>query len=158
MANRFAPGRLIRSAVLVAGLAALLVGCSQASVPAADTSSQQGAAAPAAQVAGASSQTDYTSSAANAAVQEVKVDLTEWSINLSSSTVQAGLVRFALTNTGNAPHALAIAGNGVDRRSGNLSGGQSETLEVELKPGTYQIWCPVGNHKDRGMVAEFTVQ
>lgn len=153
MAIRIALGKFTRTAALLAGLGALLVGCTQASVPAADGAASQVVAAPAAEAP-----SDNPAPAASGAAQEVKVELTEWSINLSSPTVKAGLVRLVMANVGNAPHAIAIAGNGVDRRSSNLTGGQSETLEVDLKPGTYEIWCPVGSHKDRGMVAQLTVE
>jgi uncharacterized cupredoxin-like copper-binding protein len=43
----------------------------------------------------------------------------------------------------------------VDESTDTLQSGQSEDLTVTLEPGTYQLWCPVGNH--RGMGMELTV-
>ena len=40
----------------------------------------------------------------------------------------------------------------------NLSAGEKGTLEVDLVPGKYEVWCPVGNHKERGMDTSITVQ
>jgi uncharacterized cupredoxin-like copper-binding protein len=30
-------------------------------------------------------------------------------------------------------------------------------VTIELKAGEYEIYCPVGNHKDRGMATKITV-
>lgn len=38
-----------------------------------------------------------------------------------------------------------------------FQGGQSGSLTVDLQPGTYQIWCPVGDHKGKGMDTTITV-
>jgi uncharacterized cupredoxin-like copper-binding protein len=38
-----------------------------------------------------------------------------------------------------------------------LQGGQSASLPVDLQPGTYEIWCPVGEHKAKGMTTTITV-
>jgi hypothetical protein len=50
---------------------------------------------------------------------------------------------------GELPHALSIEGPGVDSTSTPViqPGGGSQTLNVTLQPGTYEIWCPVGNHR-----------
>ncbi len=36
--------------------------------------------------------------------------------------------------------------------------GSSGTLTVDLKPGTYEFYCPVANHKEMGMEGEITVK
>lgn len=38
-----------------------------------------------------------------------------------------------------------------------FQGGHSGSLTVDLQPGTYQIWCPVGDHKGKGMDTTITV-
>jgi uncharacterized cupredoxin-like copper-binding protein len=40
--------------------------------------------------------------------------------------------------------------------SANLAPGASGALEVDLRPGTYEVHCPVGNHADEGMRLELT--
>jgi len=38
-----------------------------------------------------------------------------------------------------------------------MAGGQSGSLTVTLQKGTYQLWCGVPGHKDKGMAASITV-
>jgi uncharacterized cupredoxin-like copper-binding protein len=57
-------------------------------------------------------------------------------------------------------HNLAIDGNGVDfdPTTPNLTGGQSRTITfAALQPGTYHLYCPVGQHRNNGMDVTFTV-
>jgi uncharacterized cupredoxin-like copper-binding protein len=39
----------------------------------------------------------------------------------------------------------------------NLAPGASGTLTVDLAAGTYEVYCPVGNHADEGMRVDLTV-
>jgi plastocyanin len=71
-----------------------------------------------------------------------------------------GRVTFTLQNTGQFPHNLHIEGNGmaVDVKPDSpVPGGESFTGAVTLPAGTYDTWCPVSNHRDRGMVGTLTV-
>ncbi|HEX8646292.1 MAG TPA: cupredoxin domain-containing protein [Thermoleophilaceae bacterium] len=61
-------------------------------------------------------------------------------------------------NAGARPHALAVAGRAVDRRTRTLAPGESQSLRVKLsKPGRYRWWCPVDGHARRGMSGTITV-
>lgn len=40
---------------------------------------------------------------------------------------------------------------------GDVAPGQSRTLTVNLKPGHYEFYCPIANHKQMGMEGEITV-
>jgi len=40
----------------------------------------------------------------------------------------------------------------------DLPRGDSASLEVNLKPGTYTVYCPVKDHKTRGMRTMVTVR
>jgi uncharacterized cupredoxin-like copper-binding protein len=31
-------------------------------------------------------------------------------------------------------------------------------MQVDLKPGTYEVYCPVANHKGKGMEMKLTVK
>ena len=55
-------------------------------------------------------------------------------------------------------HALEIEGNGLEeQRTATLSPGDSATLTVDLKPGKYTIYCPIGGHRALGMKGTITV-
>jgi plastocyanin len=91
------------------------------------------------------------------AAQTVAVSATEFAFEPSDITVEPGSASFELTNDGEFPHALEIEGNGVELASDTIDAGASTTLEAELEEGTYEIYCPVGDHRDRGMVGTLTV-
>ncbi|GAA3356192.1 hypothetical protein [Saccharopolyspora gregorii] len=63
-----------------------------------------------------------------------------------------GRYTFRAVNRGIAPHALEIKGPGVaDERTITVRTGASADLTVTLTRGTYDFWCPVGNHRQVGM-------
>lgn len=96
--------------------------------------------------------------------QEVQVALTEFKIEPSTFSVKPGdKVRFVVTNSGQFPHDIHIEGQGVtaeivEGATGNIQKGRTATFEITFeKAGTYQIWCPVGQHRQRGMEGTLTV-
>ncbi len=89
----------------------------------------------------------------------VAVSLTEWAIEMPS-TLPAGPTTFELTNVGEFPHTIEIEGEGIEVEGEVIEAGQSTTLEVDLAPGTYTVYCPVGDgrHREQGMELELTVE
>ena len=94
---------------------------------------------------------------AGAAEQTVQVSATDFEFDPAEISTEAGDVTIELANDGQAPHALEIEGEGVEEESETIDPGESTTLAVELEEGTYEIYCPVGDHADRGMVGTLTV-
>ena len=91
--------------------------------------------------------------------QTVAVSETDFAIDPANPTVQAGTVTFEVTNDGQAPHNLEVEGEGIEEElEADLEAGESGTLTVELQPGTYEWYCPVGNHAEMGMEGELTVE
>jgi len=90
--------------------------------------------------------------------QAVQVTLTEFKLAMDPPTVQAGTVRFVVANKGTVVHSFEIRGGGIDQRTSNLNPGETETMQVDLAPGTYDVWCPIDGHKDLGMSAQLTVK
>jgi uncharacterized cupredoxin-like copper-binding protein len=90
------------------------------------------------------------------------VDLTaaDYKFDPSDPSVKAGNVTFDLKNQGQTAHSLEIEDvNGEDKElEGDVQPGSSGTLTVNLKPGTYEFYCPVDNHKEMGMTGEITVK
>ncbi len=132
--------------VMVVALAALLLGaCSSTSTS--DKTTPSAATAP-------------TTAAPSAAAAGTKVDVTEkeFAITLSQAKFAPGAYTFTIKNQGSFPHNLAIEGPGVDKQvSATLAGGQSGSLAVTLKAGSYELWCAVPGHKDKGMDMKITV-
>lgn len=109
----------------------------------------------------------YFTAYAKAAAQEpagqvapakmVEVKLSEYKIEMPASAA-AGSTTFTVTNTGKTVHNFEIEGNGIEKRLGKLAAGETRTLSVELKPGKYEVYCPIPGHKMRGMKLDLTVQ
>src|ERR1700722_18855140 len=88
----------------------------------------------------------------------VEVTLTEYKIEMPAA-VSAGATTFKVTNTGKETHGFEIEGNGIEKAlKPRLKKGESRSFLVDLKPGTYKVYCPVLGHKRRGMSLDLTVK
>jgi len=88
----------------------------------------------------------------------VEVKLTEYKIEMPAS-VGAGVTTFKVTNAGDETHGFEIEGNGIEKAlKPRLKKGGSSSLQVDLKPGTYKVYCPVHGHKAHGMSLDLTVK
>ena len=76
----------------------------------------------------------------------------------SKLTTTAGQVEIDFSNDSQLPHAVEIEGNGVEETTETVTGQAAPPLTVDLKPGTYEIYCPVGDHRAAGMEATLTVK
>ena len=109
---------------------------------------------------GSPAATDAPAAAPAAEPQVVDVALSNFVIEMPE-TLPAGPTRFAITNNGQAPHNFVIEGNGQSKKlANNLQPGQSGFLNIDLAPGVYTIYCPVGDgaHRKQGMELTLTVQ
>ena len=90
----------------------------------------------------------------------VQAALVEWSIQLSRSEVPAGKIRFVVANQGKMPHNLTVQDStGVIAATPNFRPAQGpQTLEVELKPGTYTLLCSIPGHAKKGQVTTLVVK
>jgi hypothetical protein len=87
----------------------------------------------------------------------VEVRLTEFTIQMPP-TVPIGRVTFSVTNDGTMEHNFEIEGQGIEERfDTNLKPGELRSLQVDLAAGTYTVYCPVEDHKGRGMQLELKV-
>ena len=89
----------------------------------------------------------------------VRAKLSEWKVELSQRTIAAGTVTFTVANVGSIPHAFEVEGQGIEQETTVIQPGSSATLTLTLKPGTYEVYCPVGkdSHKKLGMNTRLTV-
>ena len=94
----------------------------------------------------------------DAAKGSVEVKVKEYTIEMTTS-VGAGPTTFKVTNTGKETHGFEIEGNGIEKEiKPMLKQGKSGSLRVDLKPGTYKVYCPVKGHKMLGMSLDLTVK
>jgi plastocyanin len=77
----------------------------------------------------------------------------------SVPVTRAGKVTFRVKNEGSVTHGLYVRGDGVAEGSHEIPAGQAGSLTVTLKPGTYEIYCPMADlsHKNAGMAAKLEV-
>jgi plastocyanin len=102
--------------------------------------------------------TEQAQSAPNAS-ETVTVRETEFKLDPANPRiVQAGSVEFKVENDGSTVHALEIEGPGGESKTDDIQPGGSATLTANLdKPGKYEWYCPVDNHRQQGMEGTITV-
>ena len=110
---------------------------------------------------------DTTKKAANAVVDAVtpdkdahKVDvkLAEHQIEMPK-TLASGKTAFVVHNAGKEKHNFHIEGEGIDKGFlAAVSPNDTKVLHVDLKSGTYKVYCPVQDHAGEGMKLNLTVK
>ena len=87
----------------------------------------------------------------------VEITATEFSFDPSTVEVDAGETTFTLVNDGQFTHALEIEGQGIEEETDEIDGGTTTELTVDLEAGKYELYCPVGNHREQGMEGTLVV-
>lgn len=81
---------------------------------------------------------------------------TEYHIALSTGTFHSGSYVFTAENHGQLTHNLIISGNGTTEQTPNLAPGESASLKLDLRPGSYELYCGIPGHRQAGM--DVTIQ
>jgi uncharacterized cupredoxin-like copper-binding protein len=144
------PGRGLR--VFLVACLLLFVGMMSAVIVLARESSEAEAKGNETTTATTTATTTTTSAATSVPVSE-----TEFKIALPKTTLAAGSYSFEVKNDGKIEHDLVVKGNGVDEKTPTIGPGKSATLNVDLKPGTYDVYCSIPGHKQAGMDVKLTV-
>jgi uncharacterized cupredoxin-like copper-binding protein len=88
----------------------------------------------------------------------VLVVLEDNSLALPGQPIPPGPAVLTIENRGSQVHNLYIEGEGISRAAGdNIAAGNSATLDVQFKPGTYTFYCPVLKHRENGEQATMTI-
>ena len=88
----------------------------------------------------------------------LEVTETDFALAPAELAVDAeGEVTITAVNNGETEHALEIEGSGVEEETDTIAPGESAEVTVELKPGTYEMYCPIGNHRELGMEGTIVV-
>jgi hypothetical protein len=87
-------------------------------------------------------------SAAPEPERTVDIALTEYQIDMPT-TLEPGWTSLRISNMGKKDHSFKIKGPDLEKKlESELKPGQSATLQVDLKPGTYRVSCPKDDHDD----------
>ncbi|MGI8595034.1 MAG: cupredoxin domain-containing protein [Solirubrobacteraceae bacterium] len=72
-------------------------------------------------------------------------------------SAKAGEQTLTFQNASSTAHALEIDGKGIEKETKTITKGSAK-LTANLKPGTYEFYCPVADHKEEGMKGTLTVK
>jgi uncharacterized cupredoxin-like copper-binding protein len=102
--------------------------------------------------------TETSTSPAGPVSQTLKMSEVDFKLKPARYEVdKAGTIEFEVSNDGKTVHALEVEGGGLEVETEEIQPGDSATLKVDVEPGSYKLYCPVGNHEDLGMVGELNV-
>lgn len=91
--------------------------------------------------------------------KDVQVTLADYRITGLPETLMPAQYTFNVTNAGTHEHSFEIEGEGIEKAlDRTLQPGQSAKLVVDLRAGTYKVYCPVADHEERGMTRSLVVQ
>jgi uncharacterized cupredoxin-like copper-binding protein len=93
------------------------------------------------------------------AEETVKVTLKDGDLGFKELTVK-GETRFDIENAGTREHAFEIegeiGGEEFEVASRVLKPGGRSVFIAKLPPGTYDAYCPVDDHREKGMAGKIT--
>jgi plastocyanin len=94
------------------------------------------------------------------AVPVVQVTAVEYHYTLSRTTVPAGKVILEFVNRGQDEHNLNVQPSSGASAAAfpTVTPGTVTKMEVELRPGTYTLFCSLPGHEAKGMKASLTVE
>lgn len=86
------------------------------------------------------------------------VVLGDGSIGVQDESIPPGPAILTVENRGTQLHNLFIEGEQINRAAGDpIAAGGSSTVDVMLRPGTYTLYCPVLDHRQKGEEKQITV-
>ncbi len=110
-------------------------------------------------VAACGGETDESNQAGDV-LQTIQISENEFSLEPSNVTLpEIGTYEFEVTNNGQITHALEIEEeDGAEVETGEIAPGETKTIQFAFSAGgSYEMYCPIGNHRDEGMDGMITV-
>jgi plastocyanin len=93
-----------------------------------------------------------------AAGDALEIVLSDFAVEPPTGDLEPGTYTASVVNEGGTVHALKVDGPTGETESAQLQPGESVELELDLsEAGEYELTCPVGDHRDRGMEASLAV-
>jgi plastocyanin len=112
----------------------------------------------------AATETQATDTAGGAAAGETQVEVSapasgEFAFDQKTLTTKAGTSTFTFDNPATLSHDFIIESeDGSELGRTDLISESSDTVTVDLQPGTYTYYCDVPGHREGGMEGTLTVQ
>jgi len=92
-------------------------------------------------------------------VERVEIEATTYAYSPATITVPVGRIRFVIHNASDIVHGFEVEGQGMEEEIEEIQPGATDSLTVTLEePGTYEIYCPVDDHEQRGMIGTLEVE
>ena len=89
--------------------------------------------------------------------RRVDVTLSNDKIDMPTN-LEPGKTAFVVKNAGNEKHNFVVRGkDGTHKFMVDLEPNQTKVLHVQLKRGTYTAYCPLDEHRKKGMETTLTV-
>ncbi|HEX2061541.1 MAG TPA: hypothetical protein VHK90_12440 [Thermoanaerobaculia bacterium] len=80
------------------------------------------------------------------------------SIAVREQAIPPGPAVLTIENRGSEVHNLFVEGEGISRAADNpVPEGQSATMDVVFRPGTYTLYCPILDHRTKGEEVTITI-
>jgi uncharacterized cupredoxin-like copper-binding protein len=90
--------------------------------------------------------------------RKVEVKLSEHAISMPTK-LESGKTAFIVHNAGREARNFNVEGEGIDKKFfAPVDPDQTKVLHVDLKPGAYEVICPMKNHAKKGMKLRLTVK
>lgn len=91
--------------------------------------------------------------------QRVVIEARSFAYQPSRIALAPGTVWFVVTNAADLVHGFEVEGHGMEEEIAEIAPGSTDSLMVTFETsGEYEIYCPVGDHQQRGMTGTVTVQ
>lgn len=96
---------------------------------------------------------------AGQAAQTIEIVGTEYALEPDRVELdEPGTYTLVFRNEGGTLHALEVEGHGIEEETEEIGAGESAELTVELaEAGEYELYCPVDDHRHRGMEGTIVV-
>lgn len=89
----------------------------------------------------------------------VDIQLNDLRFSPDTIDVPAGTVTFNLSNTDRTRHDFVVMVDGEEVASDIMGPGKSGPFDVLLaQPGTYEFFCGISDHREKGMVGTINVR
>lgn len=92
------------------------------------------------------------------AEEQVEVSLREYDITPSRVRVTSGDVEIVAENDGERLHELAVTTDDGVESTGGIEAGKTGSVTVNLPDGTYRLYDPRADYRERGMSATLVVE